>query len=381
MLGEPVFMFLAAMPAAIWVGVLLLPWQPWRTREVLDAPANPLPTDLGDVTVLIPARDESATIAQTLRSVFTQGPNLKVILVDDQSSDNTVETARRVAAGKVHVVSGRPLPSGWSGKLWALEQGRPFIQTPFTLLLDADIELRPGILAEMRKTMAKDNLHFLSLMAVLRMVSLWERLLLPAFVYFFKLLYPFRLSNGGSVRITAAAGGCVLLETRLIEEIGGFRTIRKELIDDCALAKRVRSAGSRTWIGLTPSVHSLRSYDSLSGIWNMVARTAFAQLRHSTPLLLLCTGLMMIAFCLPAVGLLFSGRGATVLSVIGWGAMILSYLPTLSFYGLPGAWSAALPLIGSFFLAMTWTSAFRAWIGKGAEWKERSYRPDKVQLG
>jgi hopene-associated glycosyltransferase HpnB len=380
-LREPVFIFLAALPAAIWVGVLLLPWQPWRTREVLDASPNPVPTDLGDVTVLIPARNESKTIAQTLRGVFTQGPNLKVILVDDQSTDNTVEAARGGAAGTVNVVSGRPLPSGWSGKLWALEQGRPFIKTPFTLLLDADIELRPGILAEMRKTVAKDGLQFLSLMAALRMVSLWERLLLPAFVYFFKLLYPFELSNGGSVRIAAAAGGCVLLETRLIDEIGGFRTIRKELIDDCALAKRVRSAGARTWIGLTHSVHSLRSYDSLSSIWNMVARTAFAQLHHSTLLLFLCTGLMMIAFCLPVAGLLFPGRGSTFLSAVSLGAMILSYLPTLSYYGLSRAWSAALPLIGSLYLAMTWTSAFRTWIGKGAEWKERSYRPDKEQLG
>jgi hopene-associated glycosyltransferase HpnB len=304
-----------------------------------------------------------------------------VVLVDDQSTDNTVETARGAAVGEVHLVSGRPLPSGWSGKLWALQQGRPYIKTPLTLLLDADIELRPGILAEMRTTMAKEGVHFLSLMASLRMVSLWERLLLPAFVYFFKLLYPFELSNTGSARIAAAAGGCVLLETRLIEEIGGFRTIRQELIDDCALAKRVRSTGSQTWIGLTHSVYSLRSYESLVSIWNMVARTAFAQLRHSTLLLLLCTGLMMIAFCLPVAGLLFPGRGPRFLSVVSLGAMILSYTPTLIFYGLSRAWSVTLPLIGSLFLAMTWSSAFRAWIGKGAEWKERSYRPDKAQPG
>jgi hopene-associated glycosyltransferase HpnB len=371
-------MFLAVLPAVIWVGVLLLPWQPWRTREVLDAPANPVSTDLGDVTVLIPARNESKTIAQTLRGVFTQGPNLKVILVDDLSTDNTVETAQRAAAGKMDVVSGAPLPLGWSGKLWALEQGRPFIETRFTLLLDADIELLPGILAEMRKTMVKDGLQFLSLMAALRMVSLWERLLLPAFIYFFKLLYPFELSNGGSVKIAAAAGGCMLLETGLIDEIGGFQSIRQELIDDCALAKRVRSVGARTWIGLTHSVRSLRSYDRLASIWNMVARTAFVQLRHSTLLLLLCTGLMIIAFCLPLAGLFFPGRWPTFLSVVGLGAMVLSYLPTLGFYGLCMTWSAALPLIGSLFLVMTWTSAFRVWIGKGAEWKQRSYRPDKA---
>ncbi len=381
MLAEPVFTILAALPAVTWGGVLLLPWQPWRTREVLDAPAKPVSIDLGDVTVLIPARNESKTIAQTLCGVFTQGPNLKVILVDDQSTDNTVETAQRAAAGKIEVVTGRPPPSGWSGKLWALEQGRPYVQTPFTLLLDADIELRPGILAEMRKTMARDGRQFLSLMAALRMVHFWERLLLPAFVYFFKLLYPFELSNSGSVRIAAAAGGCVLLETRLIDEIGGFRTIRKELIDDCALAKRVRSVGGRTWIGLTHSVHSLRSYERLANLWNMVARTAFAQLRHSTPLLLLCTGLMTIAFCLPLAGLLFPGRGPALLSVLGLGAMILSYQPTLRFYGLSIVWAVALPLIGSLFLGMTWTSAFRAWIGEGAQWKERSYRPDKAESG
>jgi hopene-associated glycosyltransferase HpnB len=374
-------MLFAALPAVLWVGVLLLPWQPWRTREVLDAPVDPVTANLGDVTVLIPARNESATIARTLRGVFGQGPNLRVILVDDQSTDNTVATARGAAAGKMDVVSGSPLPLGWSGKLWALEQGRPLIETPFTLLLDADIELRPGILATMLETMAKERLQFLSLMAALRMASIWERLLLPAFIYFFKLLYPFKLSNDGSVRVAAAAGGCVLLETRLIDQIGGFRSIRNELIDDCALARRARSVDSRTWIGLTHSVHSLRSYERLSSIWDMVARTAFTQLHHSTLLLLLCTGMMVIAFCLPVAGLFFPGLGPTSLAVIGLGAMILSYLPTLKFYGLSMAWAVALPLIGSVFLLMTWTSASRAWLGKGAEWKERSYGPDRERPG
>jgi hypothetical protein len=173
--------------------------------------------------------------------------------------------------------------------------------------------------------------------------------------------------------VAAAAGGCILLETRLLQEVGGFKTLRGELIDDCALAKRVKLLGHKTWIGLTHSVLSHRSYNDLAPIWNMVARTAFAQLRYSTLLLLLGTVLMMTAFWLPIAGLFFPNLMAKVISLASLGAMMLGYLPTLKFYGIFRGFALALPLIGSFYLAMTWTSAIRFWLRKGSEWKGRSY--------
>jgi hopene-associated glycosyltransferase HpnB len=223
----------------------------------------------------------------------------------------------------------------------------------------------------------EDRLHFISLMAHLRMVSFWERWLMPAFVYFFKMLYPFRLSNSDFRRVAAAAGGCILSETRLIEEIGGFKAIRHELIDDCALAKRVKSLGYKTWTGLTHSVHSLRSNEDLEGIWNMVARTAFYQLRYSAVLLAGTTATMLAVFWLPAAGLFFPGASAKIIASCALAAMIVSYLPTLKFYGRSRVWALALPLVATLYLAMTWSSAIRCWFGSGSSWKGRFYGRQK----
>ncbi|MFQ6022440.1 MAG: glycosyltransferase [Acidiferrobacterales bacterium] len=363
------------LPAAlVWLGILVLPYAPWRVREVLDAEAEPAAPDLSDVTALIPARNEAETIGQTLNALAAQGQGLTMVVVDDQSGDRTVEIARNTTAHGLRVVPGRPLPAGWSGKLWALEQGRPYLSSRLTLLMDADIELQPGALAALRAKLERDRLHFLSLMASLRMQTFWERLLMPAFIYFFKLVYPFRLANDpGCRKIAAAAGGCILLETRLIDEIGGFQALRGALIDDCELARRVKALGYRTWVGLTHSVRSLRCYDELAAIWNMVARSAFTQLRYSTLLLLACTGIFMIAFWLPIVGCVFPNTLARWIAVMTLVAMMLSYLPTLRFYGLSGGWAVALPLIGTLYLAMTWTSAVRYWRGKRSRWKGRVY--------
>jgi hopene-associated glycosyltransferase HpnB len=356
---------------------MLLPWRPWDTREVLDADSASPDVDLSDITALIPARNESEVIATTLSSLETQGDGLTIVLVDDRSTDGTVKAAQ----AKLQILSGEPLPPGWSGKLWALEQGFRHVDTPLTLLIDADIELQPGIVVMLRQKLKEESLHLVSLMAQPRMVSVWERLSMPAFVYFFKMLYPFRLSNSGFNGVAAAAGGCILLESRLIEKIGGFEAIRNELIDDCVLAKRVKSLGYRTWIGLTHSVHSRRCYENLAGIWNMVARTAFCQLRYSALFLAGATVIMLMVFWLPVAGFFFPGAGAKVISAWAFAGLVLSYLPTLRFYGRSKAWALTMPLIAALYLAMTWSSAIRFWVGAGSPWKGRFYTREDIQRG
>ena len=365
--------YLASIGALIWLAIILLPWRPWDTREFLDSTSSPLDADLSDITVLIPARNEAHVIGTTLSSLKTQGHGLAIVLVDDRSTDGTIMEAQASGIKNLRILSGESLPRDWSGKLWALEQGFRHVNTPLVLFIDADIELQPGIVQELRRKLKEDHLHFVSLMAQMRMVSFWERLLMPAFVYFFKMLYPFRLSNSGFHGVAAAAGGCILLERRPIEEIGGFKAICNELIDDCALAKRVKSLGYRTWIGLTHSVRSLRSYENLAGIWNMVARTAFCQLRYSVVLLAGTTAILLAVFWLPVAGLFFPDAGAKTISACALAALILSYLPTLKFYGQSRKWALALPLIAALYLAMTWSSAIRFWTGTGSRWKGRFY--------
>ncbi len=368
---------LALIGAFIWLAIMLLPWRPWDTREVLDPTPSLSDDDLSDITVLIPARNEGAVIGTTLWSLKTQGHGLTVIVVDDRSKDGTVAAVQASGVENLRIVSGGSLPEHWSGKLWALEQGFRHVETPLTLLLDADIRLAPGVVGGLRQRLGENSLQLISLMAQMRMVSFWERLLMPAFVYFFKMLYPFHLSNSSFTGVAAAAGGCILLETRVIREMGGFETIRNELIDDCALAKRVKSLGCRTWIGLTHCVQSLRSYERLAGVWDMVARTGFCQLRYSAALLAATTAIMLMTFWLPIAGLFFPTTIAKVLSAGALGTLILSYLPTLKFYELPRRWALALPLVATLYLAMTWSSAIRFWLGEGSNWKGRFYKGDE----
>jgi hopene-associated glycosyltransferase HpnB len=369
--------YLSSTGALLWLAIMLLPWRPWDTLEFMDsAPASPK-ADLSDITVLIPARNEAEVIGKTLSSLKAQGHDLAIVLVDDRSTDGTAAVAQALGIQNLRIISGEPIPEGWSGKLWALEQGFRHVNTPLTLLIDADIELRLGIVEALRQKLKEDGLHLVSLMAQMRMVRFWEWLLMPAFVYFFKMLYPFRLSNSGFSSVAAAAGGCILLETRLINEIGGFKAICNELIDDCALAKRIKSRSYRTWIGLTHSVESLRPYETLAGIWNMVARSAFCQLRYSAVLLIGTTALILMAFWLPIVGLFFPLVSAKLISAGALVAMILSYLPTLKFYKQSRGWALTLPLIATLYLAMTWSSAIRFWAGAGLPWKGRFYTRSK----
>jgi hopene-associated glycosyltransferase HpnB len=365
--------WLALPGLCIWATICVLPWRPWSTRETLDAGDDTAVQDLSEVTVLMPARNEARHIITTLTAVADQGRNHRIILIDDESSDATADLAASLRLPNLIIIRGEPLPRGWSGKLWALEQGRRAAHTRYLLLLDADIRLQPGLVPALLAKLNNDTLQLASLMAFLRMESRWEKMLMPAFIYFFKLLYPFRLSNSASQRVAAAAGGCILMERRILDQMGGFAVVKNELIDDCALARRVKNLGGRTWIGLTRSAQSLRCYENLASVWRMVARTAFTQLHHSPALLLVCTLLMTAAFVLPLV-CVFSGPviGVTV-SLTALLLMIMTYFPTLHYYGVNPVWACTLPVTGILYLLMTWGSAISYWRGAGASWKGRTY--------
>ena len=273
----------------LWVALLLVPWRPWSTRECLEPVNEQAERNLCDVTVLIPARNESAVIKRTLLALGNQSDGLQVILVDDQSSDETASLAVSTLAAGLLVLKGKPLPSGWTGKLWALEQGWRNTRTELILLLDADIELDPRMIGALKQKLIGEKLDLVSIMARLRMETFWEKLLAPAFIYFFKLLYPFSLGNNPSSALGVAAGGCILVRSDALRKTGAFPSIRDAIIDDCALAASVKKSGGRTWTGLSLSVRSHRPYPHLSNFWEMVERTAFTQLRYSIWLLLATT--------------------------------------------------------------------------------------------
>lgn len=361
----------AVLALLAWATLLAAPAQPWRNRHLLPA-AAPGDHDLGDVTVLIPARDEAQLLPRTLRALARQGRGLHVIVVDDQSRDGTADVARAVLPEGLSVIEGRPLPEGWSGKVWAQHQGEPHLDRPLTLLLDADIELAPGMLAALRAKLTDEGLGLVSLMARLRTEGLWERLLVPPFVYFFKLVYPFAESNRPGSRVAAAAGGCVLLRTRVLRDAGGFAALRDAIIDDCALARRVKGAGATTWIGQSLDVVSRRGYESLGGLWDMVARTAYTQLGYSPWMLAGCTAAMLLAFAVP-VAALFAGGFTAGVGAVALALMMLSFAPSVLLLELPIAWVATLPVAAALYLSMTWSSAVRYWRGERSRWRGRSY--------
>ena len=369
-----------------WGTVLMLPWQPHRTRERLEASE---PTDLREVTVLIPARNEEAAIGPTLTALLEQGEGLEVLVIDDASEDGTARAATRAfedagGAGTVdegattlRIIQGQRLPPDWSGKLWALEQGLVQVHRRYTLLLDADIVLAPGMLTTLLHKVRTSNVRMVSVMARLRCENLWERLLVPPFIFFFKLLYPFGRVNDPRQATAGAAGGCILVETAVLREVGAFSSIRGELIDDCALASRVKSSGYPIWLALSHSVNSTRAYRTLCGFWAMVSRNAFTQLGFSLGALVAATGIMVAVFVVPVAALVLDpnlNTGLAPLTALGaLVAMAAAYWPVVRFYRLPAPWVLTLPLAASFYLLMTWSSALRYWRGIRATWKNRSY--------
>lgn len=365
---------LSAAAVLIWGTTLFLPWMPWRTREVLEAGESDLAYDLSDITVVIPARNEAEVIADTLASLKRQGEGLNVIVVDDESSDGTAGIARAAGLSALTVIESKSLPAGWTGKLWAQEQGLRQVETDLTLLLDADIALRPGMIKSLKQKFLQGDAQFISLMAVLRLESFWEKLLMPSFIYFFKMIYPFALANQPSSRMAAAAGGCILVATEALRKVGGMATIKDAVIDDCTLAKTIKKAGYNTWIGLTHGAVSLRPYGDLAEIWHMVARTAYTQLRYSPLYLLACSVLMLLLYWWPMFALFYFSWVGTVLNLISLVIMSVLMVPTLRFYSLSPLWALTMPVVAGLYLMMTWTSAFRYWRGERSRWKGRSYQ-------
>jgi len=381
---DPAYFFAALAGAALWFGLIVAPFRPWSTRERLEPSGATPDADLGSIVVLMPARNEASVIGRSMAALGRQGRGLSAILIDDQSIDGTAEVARTAAPPDLalEVITGAALEPGWAGKMWALEQGRRHATRPLILLLDADIELKPGTIAALLRKREETGAALVSLMAELSMVKPVERLLIPAFVYFFKLVYPFALSNSRARLVAAAAGGCVLIERAVLEEIGGFGVLRGAIIDDCALSRAIKASGRRTWVGLTRDVISLRGYATIDPLWRMVSRSAYTQLGYSPLLLGFATLLMALAFWMPIIALVaFPAIDAKLVAAAGLIAMMASYVPTLRYYDRSPLWAAALPLIGTLYLAMTWHSAIDYYRGRRTTWKGRVYDRNMTSSG
>lgn len=367
----------AALGALVWIAILLLPWRPWSTQDSFESKDENATVALDDITVLIPARNEENEIPLTLSALNEQSESStpRVVLVDDQSEDKTVEKARGVFNGSLIILKGKPLPGDWTGKLYALEQGLKEVKTPYTLLLDADIQLQPKVLPSLKAKMESENLDYLSLMAELRMKNFWEKLLLPAYIFFFKLLYPFSLANKPKNRAFSGAGGCVLIKTSVLKKVGAFSSLRNAIIDDCELAKQVKRSGHKIWIGLTHEIKSHRSYDKLSEIWSLVSRTAYTFLRYN-PLLL--TGTMIVLLSLFGVLPFFVWLPELSLNLrlfllVGLLSMWVVYAPIIRFYRVSPVFLALFPIAGLLYSLMVLSSAYQYYRGKRSHWKGRDY--------
>lgn len=362
---------LALTALAIWIYLIGAHGRFWLSRPQL-APVESVTGPAVDIVV--PARDEAEVIAPAIASLLAQdyAGSFAVTLVDDNSTDGTAERAGRAA--NLKVLSGAPKPSGWSGKLWALEQGIAAGRAPLVMLTDADIVHDPRHLSTLVAHLQRARLDMASEMVRLNCSSLAERALVPAFVYFFQMLYPFAQVNDARSPVAAAAGGTVLIRREVLERIGGIAGIKGALIDDVSLARAVKSRGrGAIFLGHSALATSIRPYPEFADIWRMIARTAFTQLRHSSWLLLATLVGLSLVWLVPVGAALFGHGWVRACGTAACALAALSYLPTLSRYRRSFAWSMALPLIALFYMAATVGSAIAAWSGAGARWKSRSY--------
>jgi len=363
-------MVLAAVSALAWVYLALLHGRFWQSGPVLP---RARPANATQVDVVVPARDEADLIAVSLGSLLAQDfAAFRVTLVDDGSSDGTGDVARRLNDARLTVLSGAPRPPGWAGKLWAVQQGVAATDAPWLLLTDADIVHDPAHLSALIAQAEAIGADLVSEMVELACETRAERALVPAFVYFFQLLYPFACVNGPDSRVAAAAGGTVLVKRAALDRIGGLAAIRGALIDDVTLGRAVKRHG-KIWLGHSALARSVRPYQGVADIWRMVARSAYVQLRYS-PLLLLGTVLgLALLFLLPPAAALFGDGMARGLGIFAWVLMAATLLPTLRRFRLSPLRAALLPAMAAFYMAATFGSALDHHRGRGVVWKRRSY--------
>ncbi len=363
---------LALLALATWAYLLAGHGRFWSAGPSLAA-ARPLAAPAVDVVV--PARDEAECIGRSLASLLAQdypGP-LRIILVDDRSSDGTAAIAHALADPRLQVVEGQDRPPGWSGKLWAVAQGVARTSAPLVLLCDADIVHDPAHVATLVAKLEAGRLDLVSEMVELRCASPAERALVPAFVFFFQLLYPFARVNDPRRRTAAAAGGTMLARRTALERIGGIEAIRGALIDDVALAAAIKRGGP-IWLGHSRLGRSVRPYPAAADVWRMVARTAYVQLRFSPAILAGTLAGLALVWLAPPAAALFGHGLARWAGLAAWAGSAASFVPTLRRFRQSPLWALALPLVASFYMAATIGSAVDHHRGRGVVWKRRAYR-------
>ena len=364
---------LAALSLAIWIYLIAFRGRFWRMRP--DAPVHMLDQAVPAIHAVVPARNEAPFVARAISSLATQTypGELTITLVDDHSDDGTASLAAAVAP-QLHVITARPLPSGWTGKMWAVSEGVAVAtEAEYILLTDADIVHHPQNVASLVARARAGNYDLASYMVRLHCGTLAEQALIPAFVFFFFLLYPPARIRDPHRRTAGAAGGCILIRRDALERIGGIARIKNELIDDCALARAVKQSGGRVWLGLADRTVSIRPYTSFAEIGAMISRTAFTQLRHSWILLAgTVAGLAVTYLAPPLLTLFAANRNASGMAALAWLLMTAAYLPAVRYYRINWFWAPMLPAIAVFYLGATVHSAIATWRGQGGMWKGRA---------
>jgi hopene-associated glycosyltransferase HpnB len=378
-------MIAGALSLLIWLYLFAGHGGFWRIGKTI-AQKTLSPAGPARIAVVIPARDEADVVGRAVTSLLHQsgGHTIHIFLIDDASSDSTARVARETAerAGKpdmLTVIHGLPLVPGWSGKLWAVKQGMEqarALHPDFVLLTDADIEHAPDALDTLAAIAQTGDYDLVSFMVLLECRTFAERTLIPAFVFFFLKLYPPAWIANPRRKTAGAAGGSILIRPESLERAGGIEPIRSEVIDDCALARRVKETGGKVWLGLSSETRSIRPYGSFAGIGRMISRGAFNQLRHSAWILLLALAGLSAAYLIPPLLVLFSHHPApALLGGAAWLLMSICFLPTVRFYRLFPLWATALPIIATFYMGASVHSAVRYWMGRGGQWKGRIQDP------